>query len=91
MDIDRSDLPLDVAEETVLVQGMADAVFEEGGTLVIVDYKTDRVKTAAELAQRYCPQLAVYKEALSRTLQRPVKECLIYSLHLHETIRVDVK
>ena len=91
IDLDRSALPPDAAEETVLVQGMADAVFDEDGALVIVDYKTDRVKTAAELAQRYRPQLAVYKEALSRTLQRPVKECLIYSLHLHETIRVDTE
>ncbi len=89
-DVDLSALPLDAAEETVLVQGMADAVFEEDGALVIVDYKTDRVKTAAELEERYRPQLAVYKEALSRTLQRPVKECLIYSFHLHQTIPVTI-
>lgn len=33
-------------DETVLVQGVIDAYFEEEGSYVIVDYKTDRVYTA---------------------------------------------
>jgi len=88
LDLDLSALPSDAADEAVLVQGMADAVFEEDGALVIVDYKTDRVKTEAELVERYRPQLTVYKEALSSTLQRPVKECILYSFHLHKAIPV---
>ncbi len=86
---DLSALPRDAADDTVLIQGMADAVFEEDGGLVIVDYKTDRVRTADELVERYRPQLAVYRDALSQTLQRPVKACVIYSFHLHTAITVD--
>ena len=36
-------------EEMVLVQGIIDAYFEEQDEIVIVDYKTDRVKTTQEL------------------------------------------
>ncbi|MBQ3069583.1 MAG: PD-(D/E)XK nuclease family protein, partial [Clostridia bacterium] len=79
-------LPPDARTETVLVQGIVDAVFEENGELVIVDYKTDRVKTADELVLRYRPQLEVYKAALSRALQRPVARSVIYSFHLGVSI-----
>lgn len=87
--IEKDDsMPSDAWNETVLVQGIADAVFEESGELVIVDYKTDRVGNIEDLAARYRPQLMIYKEALSRALQRPVKDCVIYSFHLNKTISV---
>ncbi len=79
-------LPDDAEEEFIVVQGIADALFEEDGALVIVDYKTDRVDNGKVLAERYRPQLMIYKEALTRALQRPVKDCVIYSFHLNDTI-----
>lgn len=82
-------LPADAAEETVLVQGIADAVFEEDGALVIVDYKTDRVEHGDELVKRYAPQLGIYRDALTRSLGKPVKECVIYSFHLGEIVPVE--
>ncbi len=81
-------LPEDASEEFIVVQGIADALFEEDGELVIVDYKTDRVDSGEVLAERYRPQLMIYKDALSRALQRPVKDCVIYSFHLNETVVV---
>lgn len=54
--------------ESVIVQGIADCVFEEDGQLVIVDYKTDRVKTGEELVGRYRDQLGIYAYALAQTL-----------------------
>ena len=88
LDYDTTLLPDDAASETVMVQGIADAVFEEDGKLIIVDYKTDRVDSKAELRERYRPQLAVYKEALTRALDRPVGKCIIYSFHLNDTVDV---
>ena len=38
---------------------------EEDG-IVVLDYKTDRVKTGKELADRYASQLKLYGEALER-------------------------
>lgn len=81
-------LPPDGAQEPVVVQGIADCVFEEAGGLVIVDYKTDRVSSAQELVQRYAGQLAIYAYALTQTLELPVRECLLYAFALEETVPV---
>lgn len=75
-------LPSEMAEETVLVQGIADCVFQEGDALVLVDYKTDRVKEPTELADRYRSQMQFYKEALEPLLGLPVKETVLYSFSL---------
>lgn len=73
-------------EALVVLQGVADCVFLEDGGAVIVDYKTDRVKTADELMERYLPQLNLYKKILARSLGVPVKECIIYSFALSREI-----
>ncbi len=78
----------DMVEETLVVQGIADCVFEENGELVIVDYKTDRVKDADILRQRYQKQLEIYREALQQTLGKPVKETVLYALYLNDTVEI---
>ncbi len=78
----------DLAEETLIVQGIADCVFEENGELVIVDYKTDRVKDAVTLRERYQKQLEIYREALQQTLGKPVKETVLYAFYLNDTVEV---
>ncbi len=72
----------------VLVQGIIDAFFEEDGALVLVDYKTDAVKTGQELVKRYQAQMDLYEEALKRATGKPVKEKLLYSFKLREVIPV---
>ncbi len=72
--------------EDVLVQGIIDVFFIEDGQIVLLDYKTDRVKTDDELIKRYDAQLQLYAKALSKTLGLPVKEILIYSFCLEKTI-----
>jgi ATP-dependent exoDNAse (exonuclease V) beta subunit (contains helicase and exonuclease domains) len=74
------------AEEPVLLQGVADCVLEEADGLVLIDYKTDRVKTGEELAGRYAEQLGFYAEALEKTFGKPVREKLLYSLWLSKII-----
>lgn len=76
------------SEEMVLVQGIVDAFFEEGGELVLLDYKTDRVKSAGELAGRYHAQLELYQEAVERAMGKKVKERLLYSFCLGEVVPV---
>lgn len=84
------------AEETVLIQGIIDVFFEEEGSYVVVDYKTDAVKSAGELVKRYQTQLDYYAEALEQLSgYRPsgegmrAKEKIIYSLKLEEEIRIE--
>ena len=75
--------------EYMVMQGIADCIFYEEGELVIVDYKTDRVKTERELLERYTSQLNIYRRSLSEALDVTVRECLLYSFALGRTVRVD--
>ena len=54
---------------------------EENGELVLVDYKTDRATDEEELLDRYKNQIAFYKYAVSKTLNKPVKEAMLYSFY----------
>lgn len=83
-----STLPEDFQQETIMLQGIADAVIEEEDGIVIVDYKTDRVDREEELIQRYCNQLAIYRRALGKYFEKPVKKCFLYSLYLEKAIEV---
>ncbi len=76
-------------EEDVLIQGIIDVFWEEADGIVLLDYKTDHVDNAQELVRRYKKQLELYADALSRfSDEKPVKEILIYSFALAETIRL---
>ena len=75
-------------EETVLIQGIIDVFFEEDGDLILMDYKTDAVNSAKALTDRYSLQLDFYKEALERILGKKVRQKLIYSFALQETIEI---
>lgn len=73
-------------EETILVQGIIDVYFEEENELVVMDYKTDRVKTEEELVEKYKPQLDYYAKALEQLTHKKVKEKIIYSFTLGREI-----
>lgn len=76
------------SDEIILVQGIIDVFFREGEDYVIMDYKTDNVSAAGELISRYKVQLDIYADAVSKNKRKSVKEKLIYSFHLGETIRI---
>jgi len=78
----------EMAEETVLIQGIADCVFVEDDKLVIVDYKTDRTTVEEELINRHKAQLMTYAEALTDALAMPVKEAYVYAFSLDKEIKV---
>ena len=61
-------------------------LLEEADGLVIVDYKTDRVKEEAELTARYHSQLELYAKALEQITDKKVKETWIYSFSLEKAI-----
>ncbi|WP_165443978.1 helicase-exonuclease AddAB subunit AddA [Lachnoclostridium sp. Marseille-P6806] len=69
-------------QETMLIQGIIDAFFVEDGRLIIVDYKTDHVRRAEELTERYRIQLDYYAEALSAMLEMETAQKLIWSFAL---------
>ena len=72
--------------EKIVIQGAVDVCFIENGEIVILDFKTDRVNDLSELKDAYSGQLSIYAEACSKIFKMPVKEKIIYSFHLSDTI-----
>ena len=71
------------ADDAVLLQGVVDAWFETKDGLVIVDYKTDRIRPDAvpERTAYYAAQLRAYAGAMARITGRPVCRRTLYFLH----------
>ena len=74
--------------QEILIQGIIDAYFEEEDGLVLLDYKTDYVKTKEELIRRYEKQLEIYADALEQMTGKKVKERVMYSFALANEILV---
>ena len=77
--------------EELLLQGVVDCCLEEDGALVLIDYKTDNVRTDEEIAARaehYRGQLEAYRSALTRILRKPVKEGLLFFLAPGREVRL---
>ena len=72
----------------IIVQGAVDVAFEENGNLVIVDYKTDRIKDISKLTELYKKQLEIYKLAMEQSTEMTVSECVICSVHLGNYIKL---
>ena len=81
---------LTLADEYVVVQGVADLVVVQPQEIWLVDFKTDRL-TATELpdkVRQYEPQLRLYALALGRIYQRPVTERWLYFLQAGQGVRL---
>lgn len=82
------ELKKDIGEEKVLIQGIIDCAFFEGDSIILLDYKTDRVKSEDELKELYQGQLDIYSDALEEIFNKPVREKLLYSFHLGKTVEI---
>ena len=71
-----------------MVQGIVDLAFEENGSLVVVDYKTDYTESAEALAEEYSRQLEIYKYALEQTERKNVSHAIVYSFGLGQAIEL---
>ncbi len=76
----------DAPDASVIIQGAVDLCFVEDGEVVVLDFKTDRVADMSALAERYGKQLDIYADACERIFGLPVKQRVIYSLHLSKGI-----
>lgn len=72
--------------EKVILQGIIDAFIMKEEGIILVDYKTDRVKDGEELRNRYQKQIDLYSEALEKILGKKVKRRVLYSFSLGEEV-----
>ena len=76
-------------DEIVLVQVVIDLYYiTQDDKVILVDYKTDRVKESRELVEKYKEQLDLYKIALEKALGQNVYKIYIYSMYLGEEIEI---
>ena len=82
------DVKMQAGGLTSVLQGAVDCMLEEEDGIVIIDYKTDHVKDLSELAGMYGTQLRLYKEAMKKLFDKPVKACYIYSLYCGTDVEI---
>lgn len=85
--------PFIMEHDGVLVQGIIDVFWMEGDSIILLDYKTDRVNESEELVLRYQTQLKLYANALTRIFsteeqKKTAEEKLIYSFRLKEVVKL---
>ena len=71
-------------DDKIIVQGIADCVIENKNEIIIIDYKTDKIKTLTTLYDRYYEQLSIYQQALSKIFNKPSNTAILYSFHLNK-------
>jgi len=76
--------------EDVVLRGQIDLWFEEGGELIVVDYKTDRVSGDPESSEAYALQLQIYALALERYAGRVADRAVLYYLRPDKIIDVPI-
>jgi ATP-dependent exoDNAse (exonuclease V) beta subunit len=74
--------------DDVVLSGRIDLRFEESGELIVVDYKTDRDESSAEM---YALQLQLYALALERYAGRVPDRAVLYYLRSDQAIEVSLK
>jgi ATP-dependent helicase/nuclease subunit A len=89
-EIDKT-LPKEIyGEEKIILQGIIDCYFEENGVIILVDYKTDKVKDGevSLLVEKYKSQLDYYARALNQTLETKVGASYLYLFSIDEAVEV---
>lgn len=81
--------PKNLDGESAVVQGVVDGFIVNGENGEIIDYKTDRVKSADELCERYKTQMWVYKKAATECFGVKNIKVTLYSFELSKEISVN--
>ena len=83
--------PVGVEDERQVVRGVIDCLVEEPESLVLLDYKTDHVRSADSLAERtrgYSTQVRLYAQAAEALFGLPVRRALLVYLRQRQVIEV---
>lgn len=75
-------------KDKILVQGIADLIIVKPAEIILVDYKTSRIKNIQNLKQKYETQLKIYAKAIEEYYKKPVNQKIIYSFYLNKEIFV---
>ncbi len=87
------ELPFSFKENNYLYEGSIDLLFEEPEGLVLVDYKTDRIKKEdlPSRAEHYAPQIQLYARAIISISKLPLKESILFFPRLGEATSIKIQ
>lgn len=78
---------LEISKSTI--QGVIDLYYiNENNNIVLIDFKTDRIKNENEYIKKYKIQLDIYKKAIEKIIGLKVENVYIYSFELDKEIEV---
>ena len=77
-------------DEKITLQGIIDCYFEENDEIVLIDYKTDYIKSGDEdsIKNKYKVQLEYYEKAIEQITGKKVKEKYLYLFYNDIEIRI---
>ena len=78
IEISASSVYNSCGNEKILLQGIIDCYFYEGGEIVIVDYKSDYYTDIDDIKEKYKEQLEYYKLAIEKICKKTVKNTYLY-------------
>ncbi|HYE68691.1 MAG TPA: PD-(D/E)XK nuclease family protein, partial [Anaerovoracaceae bacterium] len=84
----------ELSGEKIIIQGTIDCYFEEDGTYILLDYKSNYIADMEDgseierMTESYKVQLELYREALERIRGIKVKEAYLYLFHISQAIRI---
>jgi ATP-dependent helicase/nuclease subunit A len=87
------EVPVAAEVDGILLEGFVDLLLRTPDGLIVVDYKTDRAPTGAQLdtaVERYSRQGAAYALALEATLHEAVTRCVFVFAREPEAVERDV-
>lgn len=80
----------DLEGERILLQGVVDCAIIEDDGIIVIDFKTDRIKeeTLPAAVERYRYQVEAYADALQRIFQKKVKQACLYFFRLNRFVDI---
>jgi len=89
--LDAAAVGAESAGETVVLQGIIDMMIPTADGLVIVDFKSDRIRESeiGDRAEKYARQLHLYARAAADILNQPVSSAWLYFLGHRKAIEID--
>ena len=72
--------------DEIIIQGIMDCIIRKGDEITVIDYKTDHIKTMADLKNRYEKQLELYRYGAKHLFKTENVKCILYSFHLNDFI-----
>ncbi len=78
----------DSGDDKIMIQGIIDIYVETPCGIVLIDYKSDKLKTEQEFVARYKKQLEYYRRAIENISGRKVAKTYIYSFELSKSIEI---